>query len=52
MQVIIVDKTKKVDDHSDESPPVLGSWKKIYFFVLSFLVIEILLFFYFTRMFE
>jgi hypothetical protein len=39
-------------NHSDDKPPVLGSWGKIYSFVLFVLVSLIILFYYFTKVFE
>jgi len=38
--------------HSDEQPPVLNSWNKIYLVVLLFLVIQIIFFTFFTKVFE
>ena len=32
-----------------EDPPVLGSWPKVYAFVLIFLLCEILLFYWFSQ---
>ena len=32
----------------DEPPPVLGSWRRVYVFVLSFLAATILAFYFFT----
>lgn len=39
-------------NHEDDTPPVFGSWKKIYFFVLLNLAAMIILFYYFTKVFE
>lgn len=35
----------------DEPPPFLGTWPRVYVFVLCWLVLVILLFYTFTRMF-
>ena len=35
----------------DEPPPVLGTWPRVYTFVLAYLAIVILLFYWFTRSF-
>lgn len=43
------DKSKEIIDNK---PPFLGSWNKIYFFVLGELVILILLFYLFTKVFS
>ena len=34
---------------NDEPPPVLGTWRNVYIFVLSYLAGVILLFYFFTR---
>jgi hypothetical protein len=35
----------------DEPPPVLGSWRRIYIFVLVYLAFLVLVFYIFTRAF-
>jgi hypothetical protein len=46
------EKIKEEIDHNDDTPPVLGSWGKIYTLVFFNLVILVILFYYFTRIFE
>jgi hypothetical protein len=36
----------------DEKPPILGSWKKIYFAVLLNLAVLIILFYFFSEAFK
>jgi hypothetical protein len=48
---MIKDNPEKEINHNDDTPPV-GSWGKIYFFVLLNLVLMIILFYYFTKVFE
>lgn len=38
----------KMKNDTNEPAPILGSWKKMYVFVLGFLVLEIILFTLFT----
>jgi hypothetical protein len=33
----------------DEPPPVLGSWRNVYIFVLTYMFVVIMLFYIFTR---
>jgi hypothetical protein len=37
--------------YDSEPPPVLGSWRNVYIFVLAWLALLIVLFYYFTRYF-
>lgn len=37
---------------NDPPPPILGGWKKLYAFVFMNLVILVILFYIFTRVFE
>jgi len=41
-----------VNDIIEEKPPILGSWKKIYFGVLLNLVVLIALFYFFSEAFK
>lgn len=34
---------------NDNQPPVLGSWRRVYWFVALFFVVEVGLFYLFTR---
>lgn len=36
-------------DMPDEPPPVLGTWRNVYIFVLSYLAVVITLFYIFTK---
>ncbi|MGD1097752.1 MAG: hypothetical protein ABSB35_37910 [Bryobacteraceae bacterium] len=35
---------------ADEPPPILGTWPRVYCFVLAYLAVVIFLFYVFTRM--
>jgi len=48
----VVNKIKEEPDHTDDTPPVLGSWGKIYSLVVIFLIVLIILFYYFSKAFE
>ncbi len=37
---------------SEDRPPILGSWKKLYLFVVAQLVVLIILFYLFTKYFS
>jgi hypothetical protein len=37
---------------ADDPPPILGTWKRVYTFVLCFLALVIVLFYAFTRFFS
>jgi len=37
--------------HEDEPPPLLGSWRNVYIFVLCYLALLILGFYWFSRAF-
>lgn len=43
------DDTKKVEA---EPPPILGSWRRVYWFVALFFFVEVALFYFFTRYFS
>jgi len=40
------------DQDDQEQPPILGTWNRLYAFVLGFLLVEILLFWWFTEHFS
>ncbi len=40
------------DKKSDDSPPILGSWRNLYTAVLLALAAEVAIFYWFTRSFE
>jgi hypothetical protein len=48
----VVNKIEEEPDHSDDTPPVLGSWGKIYSLVLIVLIALILFFYYFSKAFD
>ncbi|HSP86496.1 MAG TPA: hypothetical protein VLN45_00050 [Ignavibacteriaceae bacterium] len=48
----MANKIKEEPNHSDESPPILGSWNKIYFLVFMVLIILIILFYIFSMAFD
>jgi hypothetical protein len=39
-------------DDPDDPPPILGTWPRLYSFVLLFLAVQIALFYAFTRAFS
>lgn len=39
------------ESHSDDKPPILGSWRNLYTAVLLALAVEVVLFYIFTRAF-
>ncbi|HLG32867.1 MAG TPA: hypothetical protein VI362_07480 [Ignavibacteriaceae bacterium] len=43
---------KEFNPTDNSSPPIFGSWKKIYFTVCAFLVFNILFFYFFTKVFD
>jgi len=47
-----LEELKQENSHTDDTPPVLGSWGKIYSFVLIVLIALIILFYYFSKVFE
>jgi len=44
--------TDKIDNKVEEAAPIFGSWNKIYSFVFSELILLIILFYIFTKVFE
>lgn len=39
----------EAENEEDEKPPVFGSWRRIYWFVVVFFVIEVAAFYLITR---
>lgn len=42
-------KPAKDASESQEPPPVFGSWRRVYWFVAVFFIVEVALFYLFTR---
>mgnify|MGYP000565805223 CR=1 FL=1 len=38
-----------IENKEDEKPPVFGSWRRVYWFVAIFFVIEVVAFYLITR---
>jgi len=45
-------KEKEIIDADESTPPILGSWNKVYALVFGNLIFLILLFYFFTKVFE
>ena len=49
----MIEKPEEIkDEEVKEKPPLLGKWKNLYWFVFSFLVFQIIIYFIFTKVFE
>jgi len=45
-------KEKKIITADESTPPILGSWNKVYALVFGNLIFLIILFYFFTKVFE
>ncbi len=45
-------KKDKIDINYEEPPPIMGSWNKLYGLVLANLILLIIIFYIFTKVFE
>jgi len=45
-------KEKEIIEADESAPPILGSWNKVYALVFGNLIFLILLFYFFTKVFE